>query len=164
MVAKIIARGSVRLGLCTSSPAVETASRPMKVKKIEEAATPMPATPNGANGWRLLPEKAVKAIMTNRISTATLMSTMIVFALADSRVPRMSSRQQSVTSTIAGRLRKPPSPGAARMMSGNLKPNRLENSSLRYCAQPTATAADETPYSRSRQAATPKATISPIVA
>src|SRR5918994_409666 len=49
MVAKMIARGSVLRGLCTSSPAVETASRPMKVKKIDDAATPMPAIPHGAD-------------------------------------------------------------------------------------------------------------------
>jgi hypothetical protein len=44
------------------------------------------------------------------------------------------------------------------------RPNRLKNSSSRYCAHPTETAAEETPYSRSKHAATPKATISPIVA
>jgi hypothetical protein len=164
MVAKMIARGSVRLGLCTSSPAVETASRPIKVKKIEEAATPMPAAPKGANGVKLSPEKAVNAIMTKRISTAILMITMTAFAVADSRAPRMSSRQHSVTSTIAGKLKSPPSPGAATMASGMRNPNRLENSSSRYCAHPTETAAEETPYSRSKHAATPNATISPIVA
>src|SRR5215217_5149761 len=88
MVAKMIARGSVRRGLCTSSPAVETASNPIKVKKIEEAATPMPAAPKGANGAKLSPEKAVNAIMTKRISTAILMITMTAFAVADSRARR----------------------------------------------------------------------------
>jgi hypothetical protein len=92
------------------------------------------------------------------------MITMTALAVADSRTPRTSSRQHSVTSTMAGRLKIPPSPGAALMKPGNLKPNRLKNSSLRYCAHPTDTAAEETPYSRSRHAATPKATISPIVA
>jgi hypothetical protein len=66
------------------------------------------------------------------ISTAILMITMIAFAVADSRAPRMSSRQHSVTSTTAGRLKNPPSPGAARTASGMRKPNRSLNSSLRY--------------------------------
>jgi hypothetical protein len=65
---------------------------------------------------------------------------------------------------MAGKLKMPPSPGAARMASGNRKPNTLENNSLRYCAHPTATAADDTPYSSSKQAATPNAVISPSVA
>lgn len=54
-VANSIASGSVRCGSLTSSPAVETASRPMNEKKMEDAATPMPTTPKGANGSRLEP-------------------------------------------------------------------------------------------------------------
>jgi hypothetical protein len=42
--------------------------------------------------------------------------------------------------------------GAFARFSGIVKPNRLSNSSLRYCDQPTATAAAETPYSSSRHA------------
>jgi hypothetical protein len=103
-------------------------------------------------------------MMMKRIKTATLMSTIIVFANADSRVPRISNRLHSATSTMAGRLKIPPSPGAEMMVSGNRKPSRSENSSLRYCAHPTETAADETPYSSSKQAATPNAVISPSVA
>jgi hypothetical protein len=45
-----------------------------------------------------------------------------------------------------------------------VKPKRLSSSSLRYCDQPTATAAALTPYSSSRQAATTIATPSPSVA
>src|SRR3712207_7857496 len=93
MVAKTIARGSVRRGLCTSSPAVETASSPMKVKKIDEAATPMPATPKGANGAKLSPEKAVNAIMTKRISTAILMITM---TRSEEHTSELQSRQYLV--------------------------------------------------------------------
>jgi len=46
IVAKTIASGRFRRGLCTSSPAVDTASNPMKEKKIDPAAAPMPASPN----------------------------------------------------------------------------------------------------------------------
>jgi hypothetical protein len=70
--ARIIASGSVRRGLRTSSPAVETASRPMKVKKIVEAAAPIPAIPKGTNGSRLSPEKPENPMTTNRTRTATL--------------------------------------------------------------------------------------------
>ncbi len=91
MVAKMIASGSVRLGLCTSSPAVETASRPIKEKKIVEAAMPMPAIPKGANGSRLPPSKAVKPMTMNRTRTASLMRTMIVFAAH--RLPRSAHEQ-----------------------------------------------------------------------
>jgi hypothetical protein len=50
------------------------------------------------------------------------------------------------------------------MASGSRKPNTLVKNELRYSPHPTETAAEETPYSSSRQAATPNATISPIVA
>jgi hypothetical protein len=46
------------------------------------------------------------------------MITITAFAVADSRAPRISSRQHSVTSTIAGRLKNPPSPVAASMAPG----------------------------------------------
>jgi hypothetical protein len=42
------ARGIVLCGSLTSSPAVDTASRPMNEKKIVPAATLTPANPNGA--------------------------------------------------------------------------------------------------------------------
>ena len=48
--------------------------------------------------------------------------------------------------------------------SGIRTPNRLSSSSLTYSDQPTATAADDTPYSSSRHAATAMATTSPSVA
>jgi hypothetical protein len=54
--------------------------------------------------------------------------------------------------------------GALERESGMVKPKRLSSSSFRYCDHPTATAADETPYSSSRQAATTMATPSPSVA
>jgi hypothetical protein len=76
----MMASGSVRLGLSTSSPAVETASTPMKEKKIIEAAAPMPAIPSSANGSRLLGENAVSAIAMNITRTRILITTMIAFA------------------------------------------------------------------------------------
>ncbi len=45
----MIARGRVRCGSLTSSPAVETASRPMKEKKIVAAAALTPAAPAPQN-------------------------------------------------------------------------------------------------------------------
>ncbi len=99
---------------------------------MEEAATPIPATPKGANGSRLPPWKPERPITMNSASTASLMMTIIVFAAADSHAPRTSNRQHRVTRTIAGKLKKLPSPGAAMMASGSPKPNTLEKSSLRY--------------------------------
>ena len=58
----------------------------------------------------------------------------------------------------------PSASGAFESWSGIVNPNRLSRNSLRYCDQPTATAAAETPYSSSRQAATTIATPSPSVA
>src|SRR5215217_3994546 len=102
----------------------------------DPAAAPMPARAKGANGSRFSAEKAVNPTTMNRARTASLMSTMIVFAVADSRTPRMSSKPHNVTSTIAGRLKNPPSPGAALMAPGMRKPNRSKSSSLRYCPPP----------------------------
>ena len=89
---------------------------------------------------------------------------MIALTLADSLAPRISSSVQSPTSRIAGRLMMPSASGAFEKLSGIVKPNRLSSSSLRYCDQPTATAAAETPYSSSRHAATIIAMPSPSVA
>ncbi len=58
----------------------------------------------------------------------------------------------------------PSASGALEKFSGIRNPNRLSSSWLRYCDQPTATAAAATPYSSSRHAATTTATPSPSVA
>ena len=47
--AAMIARGMVFCGSLTSSPAVETASRPMKVKKMVAAPAVIPAKPFSQN-------------------------------------------------------------------------------------------------------------------
>ena len=101
---------------------------------------------------------------TNSASTPSLTSTITALTFADSLAPRMSSSAHATTSTTAGRLTIPPPSGEVDRNSGIWKPNRLSSSWLRYSDQPTATAADDTPYSSSRQAATPIATTSPSVA
>jgi hypothetical protein len=93
-----------------------------------------------------------------------LIITITALVLADSLAPRISSSVHRPTRITAGRLNTPPCSGACDRLSGMVKPNRLSNSSLRYCDQPTATAAAETPYSSSRHAATPIAGSSPSVA
>ena len=70
----------------------------------------------------------------------------------------------SQISPTAGTLNTPPASGDAAIAFGIVKLKRLFSSSLRYCDQPTATAAAETPYSSSRHAATIIATPSPSVA
>lgn len=126
----------------------------------------MPCTPNGRKSEKLPESNAVKAIATNMPRTAILMMTMIALARADSLAPRMSSSAHIATSTTAGRFRTPGfgSKGPAMIASGSRTCRTLASSSLRYPDHPTETAAVDTPYSRSRQAATPIATSSPSVA
>ena len=162
--AMMIASGMLRRGFLTSSPAVDTASRPMNEKKMTPAAVITPLKPPGANGVKFAEFQPVTPITMNSTSTASLMTTMVALTFADSLVPLISSSAHSATSTTAGRLRMPPDSGEFEIASGSCTPNTLPSSWLRYSDQPTATAAAETPYSRSRHAATPIATTSPSVA
>ncbi len=68
------------------------------------------------------------------------------------------------TTISAGRLKTPPSPGGADRAAGMVTPIVPSRSSLRYSPQPTATAATETPYSRTRHQPQIQAISSPIVA
>src|SRR5215212_8571814 len=118
------------------------------------AAEVMPSTPNGVKSDRLSEFQPVTPTTTNRTSTPTLISTMIALTFADSLAPRSSSTTHSQIRITAGRLKTPSCSGACEIDVGIVNPNRLSNSSLRYCDQPTATAAADTPYSSSRHAAT----------
>ncbi len=102
--APISARGIVFCGSLTSSPAVDTASRPMKEKKMVPAAVATPAAPSGAKSAKWLDWNAVKAMIENITSTVSLMTTMIALTLADSLAPRISRNMQSTVKITAGRL------------------------------------------------------------
>src|ERR671915_11695 len=128
------------------------------------AAVITPPAPNGAKSDRLSEFQPVTPTTTKSTSTPILISTMAALTLADSLAPRISSSVHSTTSAIAGRLITPSASGAFERSAGIVNENRLSSSSLRYCDQPTATAAADTPYSSSRQAATTIATPSPSVA
>src|SRR3954464_3840335 len=128
------------------------------------AAALMPWKPSGAKCDRWSESQPWSPTTTNSASTPSLISTMIALTFADSLAPRSSSDAQSQISTTAGRLNTPPCSGACEIESGIVNPKRLSSSSLRYCDQPTATPAAETPYSSSRHAATTIATASPSVA
>src|ERR1700733_12723280 len=121
----------------------------------------MPDTPKGARSLKLPALNAVNAIAENNTSTLSLISTITAFALADSLAPRINS-----SAHIAGRFTTPGSGshGAAEIACGTTKPKTLSRNLLRYWLQPTATAAVDTPYSSSKQAATPIAANSPSVA
>ena len=93
------ARGVVFWGSFTSSPAVDTASRPMNEKKIVPAAVATPATPKGANPAKLSASKAVSAMTMNIASTTSLITTMIALSWADSLAPRISRSMHSPTRT-----------------------------------------------------------------
>ena len=105
--APMMARGSARCGSLTSSPAVDTASRPMKEKKIVPAAALTPAAPAPRSCRTGRSRTRVSPMTMNSTSTASLMITMTVLTLADSLAPRSSSRLHRKTSTIAGRLISP---------------------------------------------------------
>ncbi|SKT92244.1 Uncharacterised protein [Mycobacteroides abscessus subsp. abscessus] len=140
------------------------------MKKIVPAAAPIPLTPNGAKSEKLPAWNAVNAMIANTERTASLSSTMTVLTSADSLVPRMSRIAHMMMSRTAGRLSQgcgaagsAPSQGAALIACGRCHPKRLTKSLSRYWLQPTATAAADTPYSNSRQAATTIAASSPKV-
>ena len=136
--APMMARGSARCGSFTSSPAVATASNPMKEKKIAPAAALMPAAPYWKKLAKWSASQAVIAMIENRIRTPTLISTMIVLTLADSDAPRSSRNMHISTSTTAGRLMMPPvaspsKPGTNETDNavGSSNPNRFCSSLLK---------------------------------
>jgi hypothetical protein len=129
----MIARGMVFCGSLTSSPAVDTASRPMNEKKIMLAAVVMPAMPLSQKPWKWSALNAVSAMMMNIPSTPSLISTMIVLTKADSLAPRISSSMHITISKTAGRLTMPgvSSQGADVSDCGSCQPNRLSNNLFR---------------------------------
>src|SRR3954452_10641831 len=159
-----IAIGRSFCGFFVSSPDVEIASNPMYAKKISDAALTTPSKPPRMNGDRLSELKAVNASAMNRMRIPVLMNTMIVFVRVLLRTPEISSAATAHTMITAGTFTVPPSPGGLAIASGSVKPNAESSSSLKYCPQPTAIAATETPYSRIRSQPMIHATSSPIVA
>src|SRR3954452_21380645 len=122
------------------------------------AADVIPDTPNGAKSERLSEFQPLTPTTTNSASTPSLIRTITALTFADSLAPRISSSVHRTTRTMAGRLMMASASGAFDSECGMVKPKTLSSSSLRYCDQPTATAAAETPYSSSREAATTMAT------
>lgn len=90
--------------------------------------------------------------------------TMIELIVALSLAPRIRKTIASRTTTSAGRLIQPPSPIGAASFSGRVTPMVPSSSSLRYWPQPTATAATDTAYSRTRHQPQIQAMNSPMVA
>ena len=112
------------------------------------AAEVTPSKPKGVKSERLSEFHPVTPTATKNSRTLILIATITVLTVADSLAPRISSSMQSTIRTTAGRLKIPSASGALARFSGMTKPKRLSNSSLRYCDQPTATAAEATPYSQ----------------
>ena len=157
-----MAKGRSLRGFLASSPAVEAASNPMKEKNTWPAAAVTPRTPRGRKGVRLVPSKEANATMQKKTKMATFKITMVAFTHADSETPRKSSAAHASTTTTAGTLISPPSPGGLANCSGMEAPKELRNA-LRYSPHPTATAATDTPYSSMSIQPTAQATISPRV-
>ena len=161
---RMMARGRSRFAFFASSPAVDAASKPMKLKNTWPAAALIPSSPNGANGSKFPGVNVVKAITQKNSRMPIFRKTMMVLTLADSEAPRSSRNAQHNTTTTAGMLNTPPpSPGGLANWAGISIPHTLRNS-LRYCPQPTATAATETPYSNIRHQPQTQAINSPKVA
>ena len=134
----MIARGRARCRSLTSSPAVATASRPMKEKKIVPAAAVIPPLPEPMKLLKWSPCHAVNAITEKMSSTPSLMRTMIVLTRADSVAPRSSRSMHRRTRTTAGRLMSPPvatpsGPGrkVEESASGSRRPSVACSSSLK---------------------------------
>ena len=166
--APMIARGMVFCGSLTSSPAVETASRPMNEKKIVPAAAPMPATTDGAEAGEVVGVERREGDDDEHHQHAELDHHHD--GVDRGRLARAADQQQR-TSRPARRPEIDDAGGVVLVRSraqydrarAAAQPKRLSSSWLKYWLQPTATAAVETPYSSSRQAATPIATTSPEV-
>ncbi|MNW60299.1 hypothetical protein D3C74_382710 [compost metagenome] len=122
-----------------------------------------PAAPMGSSGAKFPALKAVKATITKKIRIAIFTSTMMVLAIADSRAPRTSRTVASTTTINAERLITPPSPGPPAKLSGNDKP-KICMVWFTEAPAPTATAAAETAYSKTRHQPQIQATPSPRVA
>ncbi len=83
--------------------------------------------PSGANGAKFEPSNAVNATMQKNARMPIFRNTMIVFAVADSLVPRSRRRPHSTTTRIAGMLNTPPfSPGGLANAAGICTPKAFE--------------------------------------
>ncbi|MFA7348413.1 MAG: hypothetical protein WCZ86_11690 [Desulfurivibrionaceae bacterium] len=91
--------------------------------------------------------KMATPMKTEMVSSLTKTMTMLVRAL--SRMPSMSRTMRIRTMPAAGRLMIPPREGALVRDSGRVRPTAVR-ALLKYPAQPLATAAVATPYSRIR--------------
>ena len=132
----MMARGRVRCGSLTSSPAVETASRPMNEKKIVPAAAVMPADPRAQKLSNRSASKAVNPMTMNSPSTESLISTMIA---VDPRRLAGAADQQQRAEDHQDDGRQVDQPGRAAIegkgeydsASGRVTPSVLSSSSLK---------------------------------
>ena len=159
-----MAMGRSRLGRLASSLPVETASKPMKAKKMIEAALTTPSTPLGANGRRLSALNTVMPTAMKKISTASFTNTITVLTRAVSLAPLASRAVTASTIATAGRLKVPPNSGEVARAWWISTPKAVSRKLLRLAPQPTATAATEMPYSSTRSQPMIQATTSPRVA
>lgn len=97
---------------------VVMASKPMYEKNATDAPAVIPAMPSGAKGERCPSSKAVKAIAQNATRMPILSTAIAAVARALSLMPRTRSVAAIMTTTIAGRLITPPSPGPEESAAG----------------------------------------------
>src|SRR5215831_1226853 len=138
--------GRSRCGFFASCAAVDTASNPMYAKKTTPAPVVTPPQPNaprtpgvagGMKGCQFAGTTACAAAAMKRMTTATLISTMMSLTDADSLMPITSSVVTIATTMTAGRLntavRDVPSahattmPRAAEYAHGTLMPMSRKN-------------------------------------
>lgn len=135
----------------------------MYEKNSREAAALTPAAPMGASGSKFPARNAENATTTKNTRRAIFTSTMRVFTQALSFAPGSRTSIAMTTSAAAGRFTKPPSPGGADSTVGRCSPKTRSVSST-YSLAPTATAATDTAYSRTRHHPQTQAIPSPMVA
>src|SRR5262245_45373718 len=174
--------GRSRCGFFASCAAVDTASNPMYAKKTTPAPVVTPPQPNaprtpgvagGMKGCQFAGTTACAAATMKRMTTATLISTMMSLTLADSLMPITSSVVTTATTITAGRLKRAvtdvPSahvisvPLAPDSAHGTLMPMSRRNETT-YPDQPIATVTAPSAYSRIRSQPMIHATSSPRVA
>ena len=83
--------GKFRCGFTTSSAVVETASKPIYAKNINEAPFATPNQPNGINGCQLLVSICVDATTTNIRMTNNLIPTIALLKRVLERTPQINN-------------------------------------------------------------------------
>ena len=101
----IIPKGKSLWGLRHSSAAVETESKPIYVKNTIAPPVTIPPKPDGANGFQFAGFTSIPPTTRNVRMAPIFTATITLFASADSRTPRTSSKVKMNTIRNPGALK-----------------------------------------------------------